>query len=367
MQRILSFFKEDVLFSLSLLIALISCFFGRFSLESIDYKVIFCLFGLMLWIKNIEKIGILNYLADQLIDVSKTNRSLIRNITFLAFFSSMLLTNDVAILTLMPIYLTMTQTLPKMKNKLTGAILLIIAANLGSSFFPFGNPQNLFLFSHYKLALLEFFSWSWWLLVFSILLLSLSFLFISKEKISKQTHTMPNIPAKSLLYLVGIGICLILSIFNVFPYYFIIPITTILLVKYNPRMLAEVDYRLLWTFVFFFIAVGNFAQLDSIASFINTQFKTPLRTFLGSILLSQGISNVPAALLIAPFTKQAQALFLGVNVGGLGTIIASLANLIGFKLYKSYFPTETSKFLVYFFLINLGFLLPFIFLCLPLL
>lgn len=146
MQRILSFFKEDVLFSLSLLIALISCFFGRFSLESIDYKVIFCLFGLMLWIKNIEKIGILNYLADQLIDVSKTNRSLIRNITFLAFFSSMLLTNDVAILTLMPIYLTMTQTLPKMKNKLTGAILLIIAANLGSSFFPFGNPKIYFYF-----------------------------------------------------------------------------------------------------------------------------------------------------------------------------------------------------------------------------
>lgn len=366
MQRVLSFFKEDLLFTLSLVIAFISCFFGRFSVDSIDFKVIFCLFGLMLWVKNIEKLGLLNYFAARLIDVSKTNRSIIRNITLLAFFSSMLLTNDVAILTLMPIYLTITVSVPNMKNKLTGAVLLIIAANLGSSFFPFGNPQNLFLFSHYRLTLSQFFSWSWWLLCYAALLLTLSFFFIPQTKIPKQTRSIPSIPTKKLLYLTSIGACLIVSIFDGLPYYIIVPITTVLLGQYDRQTLKEVDYKLLWTFVFFFVAVGNFAQLNSIASLIRHQFTTPLRTFLGSILLSQGISNVPAALLIAPFTKQAQALFWGVNVGGLGTIIASLANLIGFKLYKNYFPTEATKFLIYFFLINLVFLLSFILLFLPL-
>lgn len=360
MRRIILFFTDDLLFTISFFIALISCFFGQFSIASIDFKVIFCLFGLMLLVKNIEKLGILTYFADKLIDLSKTSRSLIRNITFLSFFSSMILTNDVAILTLMPIYLTIIKKFPDMKNKLFGAILLIIAANLGSSFFPFGNPQNLFLFSYYNLQLTDFFSWAWWLLLFSLLLLSCSFLLVKKEVIPAQKSSLPQINKLKTLFLALITVLILLSIFNVFPYWLVIPISTFLLVCYDKPMLRAVDYKLLWTFIFFFVAVDNFAQLTVVSTFVKEQFTTSQRTFFGSLLISQFISNVPAAILIAPFTNQAQALFWGVNVGGLGTIIASLANLIGFKLYREYYPKEGRKFLIMFTLVNLCFLFCFI-------
>ncbi|MGG5341348.1 SLC13 family permease [Enterococcus sp. AZ192] len=360
MKRIFSFFMHDLLFSISFLIALISCFFGTFSIESIDFKVIICLFGLMLLVANIEKLGVLTYLAEKLIDISTTTRALIRNITLLAFFSSMLLTNDVAILSLMPIYLTITKKVSDMSHKMTGAVLLIIAANLGSSFFPFGNPQNLFLFSYYSLTVGTFFSWASLLLLVSFSFLFLSFFWIKKTPIPNQEEPLPSIDQRKTNYLSLIGLVILVGVFDLFPYYIVIPIAVLLLSMYDFSSLKQVDYRLLATFIFFFIAVGNFSQLETISLLIKKQFTTSSATFFGSIAASQVISNVPAAILLAPFTTQTQALFFGVNIGGLGTIIASLANLIGFKIYKQYYPNQGKRFLLTFSLINLIFLLGFI-------
>ncbi|MGM0219936.1 SLC13 family permease [Enterococcus sp. AZ126] len=360
MKRFISFFTNDLLFTSSSLIALISCLFGSFSLKSIDFKVIFCLFGLMLFVKNIEKLGILNYFAEKMIDFSSTTRSLIRNIVLLAFISSMILTNDVAILTLMPIYLTIIQKFTDMENKIAGAVLLIIAANLGSSFFPFGNPQNLFLFSYYSLSTATFFEWAFALLLSSVLFLLLSFLFIKKRPIAKQTDSIPRIDKKQTIILSLIGVFILLGVFNILPYFIVIPIATSILIIYDKEMLWQVDHKLLWTFIFFFVAVGNFSQVEIIAAFIKEQFTTNTHTFFGSILVSQIISNVPAAILIAPFTDRSQALFWGVNIGGLGTIVASLANLIGFKLFKEYYPKQSKTFLLQFTLINLAFLICFV-------
>ncbi|MBO0466233.1 hypothetical protein JZO73_01670 [Enterococcus plantarum] len=360
MKRLYTFFTEDLLFSLSFLIAIISCAFGKFSFNSIDFKVIFCLLGLMLFVKNLEKLGILTYFAEKMIDFSSTTRSLIRNIVILSFLSSMVLTNDVAILTLMPIYLTIIKKFPKMENKILGAVLLIVAANLGSSFFPFGNPQNLFLFSYYSLSTLSFFKWSSVLLFSSVLFLLISFLFIKKSPIPTQHNLVPRINRPKALFLSMIGGFILLGVFAISPYYFVIPIAVILLTIYDRKTVSEIDYKLLWTFIFFFIAVGNFSQVEVLSSFIKDQFTTSSRSFFSSILVSQVISNVPAAILIAPFTEQSQALFWGVNVGGLGTIIASLANLIGFKLYKEYYPDQSTSFLLQFTAVNVVFLLGFI-------
>lgn len=360
MKRLYTFFTEDLLFSLSFLIAIISCYFGKFSLQSIDFKVIFCLLGLMLFIKNLEKFGILTYFADKMIDFSSTSRDLIRNIVFLSFFSSMILTNDVAILTLMPIYLTIIKKFPEMGDKIFGAVLLIVAANLGSSFFPFGNPQNLFLFSYYSLSTVTFFKWSIVLLISSIIFLLISFLFIKKRVLPKHHTLVPKIDKRKIPFFSFVGCFILLGIFNILPYYVVIPIAVIILTIYDKNVLRQIDYKLLWTFIFFFIAVGNFAQIELLSTFIREQFITNTQTFFGSILVSQIISNVPAAILIAPFTEQSQALFWGVNVGGLGTIIASLANLIGFKLYKEYYPKQSKVFLWQFTAINVVFLLFFI-------
>ncbi|GGC76962.1 anion transporter [Enterococcus wangshanyuanii] len=314
----------------------------------------------MLLVANIDKLGVLTYLAEKLIDVSINTRALIRNITLLAFFSSMLLTNDVAILSLMPIYLTITKKVPDMNHKLTGAVLLIIAANLGSSFFPFGNPQNLFLFSYYSLAAGTFFNWAFLLLLVSFVFLFLSFFWIKKSPIPNQEEPLPSIDQRNIIYLSLIGLLILIGVFDLLPYSIVIPIAILLLGIYDSSSLKKVDYRLLATFIFFFIAVGNFSQLETISLLIKKQFTTSSATFFGSIAVSQVISNVPAAILIAPFTAQTKALFFGVNVGGLGTIIASLANLIGFKIYKQYYPNQSKQFLLMFSLINLIFLIGFI-------
>lgn len=291
---------------------MISFAFGKFSFGSIDFKVIFCLLALMLFVKNLENLGILTYLADKMIDFSATTRSLIRNITILSFFSSMVLTNDVAILTLMPIYLTIIKKFSNMENKILGAVLLIIAANLGVAS-SFGNPQNLFLFSYYSLSTLSFFKWSIVLLLASTLILMLSFLFIKKRPLPPQHNFVPAINKKKLFFLSMVGSFILLGVFNVVPYYFVIPTAVVLLTIYDRDMLTQIDYKLLWTFIFFFIAVGNFAQVEVLSSLIKEQFTTSTRTFFGSILVSQFISNVPAAILIAPFTEQSQALFWGLT------------------------------------------------------
>lgn len=351
LKKVSHFFTQDLLFTLSLLVTIVSCFFGTPSIYSIDFKVIFCLFGLMLLLQNIEQLGILTYLSEKIIIHSTTTRQLIRNITLLSFASSMFVTNDVAILTFMPIYLTTVKKL-NLPNRSTGAIFLIIAANLGSSFFPFGNPQNLFLFSYFSIPLPTFFRWSIVLLLISLLFLELACLFLPKKKLVDFSVTNQSISKKKTLFLFILGLFILSSIVDFFPYWLVIPSTSLLLFFYNPSSIKKVDYRLLGTFIFFFIAIGDFSKFTPLTNRLRQQFTSSIHTFFGSILLSQLISNVPAAILIAPFTEHVKALFWGVNIGGLGTIIASLANLIGYKIFKNHEPQKTQEFMWRFACIN---------------
>lgn len=360
LKSIFYFFKEDLLFSFSLLAVGLSLFFGKPSADMVDFKVILCLFGLMLLIKNVENLGVLNYFAEKMIEISSNTRRLILNITLLSFFSSMLLTNDVAILTLMPIYLKITKKIDVLQKKIFGAVLLVIAANLGSSFFPFGNPQNLFLMSHFSLALSDFFHWAITLMSASLLFLLFSFLFVPKHYLAEQTKNVQIFDSRKASFLTMIFLLILAGVFDFVPYFISIPIAAVLLFLYDRKSFRELDYRLLATFVLFFIAVGCFSQSDAIVQVLKPRFHTEKQTFFISILLSQIISNVPAVILAAPFTKHIEALFYGVNVGGLGTLIASLANLIGFKIFKLYYPKEAKRYLKEFTVVNLIFLAAFI-------
>ena len=149
MKKVLNYFKNNKLLSFSFLLAIISCLIGRFSIGDIDFKVILTLFGLMLLIQGFEEIGFLRFVAQKLMHYSKDSRQLVQLMIILALIGSMFLTNDVAILTLLPIYLKILQILPQFKGRFLGAVLIIVAANLGSSFFPFGNPQNLYLYDFF--------------------------------------------------------------------------------------------------------------------------------------------------------------------------------------------------------------------------
>lgn len=356
MTRINVFLKKDLLFTLSGVLALLACLLGRLSADFIDYHVIFTLLGLMGVIKVFERLGVLDYFAEKLIRTSDTTRSLIRNLTFLAFFSSMILTNDIAILTLLPVFLKIVQKTPQFKGKLAGTTLLIVAANLGSSCLPFGNPQNLYLFEHYQVSFTDF-----CLLLLPFFCLSVAALlaacqWIPASPLVVESEKLPLLPAKNLLLPVVAMLLMILSVLHVLPYGAAVTAAVILTFIADKGALKEIDYRLLGTFVFFFLIVGNLSEIPAFIMIIQKLMGSFTSVLLSSALLSQFISNVPAALLLAPFTSQSSALILGVNIGGLGTLLASLANLIGYKVFIGYFPKEKKQLVQLFTLINFIFL-----------
>jgi Na+/H+ antiporter NhaD/arsenite permease-like protein len=354
LRKLLTFFQDDLLFTISLALALLTSFIGRFDIHFIDFQVVLTLFGLMLTINGLEKVGLLRFVGEWLVSKSHTLRSLIRTIVLLSFFSSMILTNDVAILTLLPMYLMITKNI-KERSVLLGAVYLIVAANLGSSLFPFGNPQNLFLFSFYDLPLTTFLQTTGLMALLSLLLLvgSIQLLPATTFTTKKDTHSFDK--NATVLYL-GLMVLMILGIFQLIPFVVATIIVSLIIFIRQRELFTTVDYRLLGTFICFFIIVGNIKEQEQLIAIIQPIFQQEQQTFLGSIALSQVISNVPAAILIAPFTTFKKAVLLGVNVGGLGTLIASLANLIGYKLIKQSLPKEQKHFLKKFYQVNVLFL-----------
>lgn len=355
MKRLFDFFRNDLLFSISFLLAIIAVTLGRFSIQDINFKVIATLGGLMLVISGLDATGILSYFGQILVKKSLTFRQLIRYIVLLSFFSSMFLTNDVAILTLLPIYLRMTKALANRQSVLLGSVYIIVAANLGSSFFPFGNPQNLFLYSYYNIPLLEFFYSTGLLAVLSLVLLMVSIQFIPKEPLSLIITSNPFDHQKALIYGL-LMIVMIAGVFSIISYLIAFIIVAIIILFWQPQLFQKVDYRLLYTFAFFFIIVGNLSQSEELINWLQRTFTSPVNTLLDGILASQVISNVPAAILLAPFTKYHQSILLGVNIGGLGTLIASLANLIGYKIVRIQIPNDRKLFTRNFYLINIIYL-----------
>ncbi|MDU5510942.1 MAG: SLC13 family permease [Enterococcus gilvus] len=354
MKRMANYFINNRLMSVSLLLAIISCLIGRFSAGFIDYKVIFSLFGLMLLIQGFEQVGVLRFVAQKLLHYSKNTRQLVQLMILLSLVGSMFLTNDVAILTLLPIYLKLLAVLPRFKGRFLGSVLIIVAANLGSSFFPFGNPQNLYLYDYYHVPLGQFLTWMFLVLLVSVLLLGLLTRLVAKDSLEEIDMEDHRFDRKETMLLSGLMLIMILVVLDVLPYQGVIPLVALIVAVYRRELFKEVDYGLLLTFVCFFLIVGNIGEAQFIKQFL--QSLNGKQIYLAGLGLSQVISNVPAAFLIAPFTTNQQAVILGVNIGGLGTLLASLANLIGYNLFRIYFPNETKKFLVLFSIVNFGLL-----------
>lgn len=340
--------------SISLILAIISCLIGRFSVGFIDYKVIFSLFGLMLLIQGFEQVGLLRFVAQKLLHFSKNSRQLVQLMIILSLIGSMFLTNDVAILTLLPIYLKLLSMLPKFKGRFLGSVLIIVAANLGSSFFPFGNPQNLYLYDYYHVPLGQFLSWMSLVLLVSLISLGLLTMLIAKDSLEEIDLKDNQVDRKETLLLAALMLVMILVVLDVLPYEWVIPLVALVVLFYRRELFKEVDYGLLLTFICFFIIVGNVGEASFIKEFLKSL--SGKQIYLAGLGLSQVISNVPAAFLIAPFTTNQQAVILGVNIGGLGTLLASLANLIGYNLFRIYFPDDTKKFLGLFSVVNFGLL-----------
>lgn len=366
-KRAIAFIKQEIVFILSFLLAVVSCFFVTPSKEYIDYidfRVLALLFCLMIVIQGFASIGVFHKLGETLLKKLSTTRALTLVLICLCFFSSMLITNDVALITFVPFTVLILQLANKMDRLITIVVLETIASNLGSMLTPLGNPQNLYLYTVSGMSLGSFILTLLPYSAIAFLLLVICTLFIRKESISIQMadehasakeQTKGILPTKGLLILYSILFVLcLLVVLHVLPFPVVLILVSIAALIFDRAVFRQVDYFLLLTFLCFFIFIGNMKNIPAVHEFLSRVITD--HEFLSGLLASQVISNVPATLLLSGFTDKWPALLIGVNIGGLGTLIASLASLISYKLYVKTADSKTSRYLLTFTLYSIVFL-----------
>ncbi|MGB9813886.1 MAG: SLC13 family permease [Thermovenabulum sp.] len=343
--------KEDVVLLISFFLAVFTSFLSTPKIEYIDFKVLISLFNLMIVIEAFEDLKLLEMLAINILDKFNNEQRVTLALVLLTFLFSMFITNDVALITLVPLALIIAQ-----KTKINPAEIIVfqtLAANIGSSLTPIGNPQNLFLFSKYKIGIIEFFKIMSPFVLLGLVVLYLLVLKIPREIINFHIEQVEVKDKTKAVIFSLLFILIILSIFNVINYYIAFVITIIVTFIINKKIFIQVDYALLLTFAFFFIFIGNLSSLDSIKAYFIKLLSRPKTTFISSVILSQLISNVPCAILLSGFTKNYRELLLGVNIGGMGTLIASLASVISFKFYVNEYKGYKKDYLIKFTVYNL--------------
>jgi len=343
-------FKKDPVFYASLILAVASCFVAKPKVSYIDFKVLACLFNIMVVVKAFEELHLLERMSVGILNRCRTSHSVSLVLIMLSFFSSMLLTNDVALLTLVPLTLVIGRK--SGLDMMPVIILQTLAANIGSSLTPMGNPQNLYLFSYYKLHAGQFFATVGVFVAFGFLWL---ILLNQKSPNSKLDFTLNTIDIKDIKLAVLWGVVfavIVLSVFGIVDYVIAFALTAIVALCINRRLLLRVDYPLLLTFVCFFIFIGNISHIAMVSDMMKRFLDNGTKAYFGSIMLSQIISNVPCAILLSRFTAHWKELLLGVNIGGMGTIIASLASVISYKLYIGEKPENAGKYMAKFSVYN---------------
>lgn len=342
--KILSFIKKEIVLFVAVVLAIVSVCVIRPSfgivLASVDFRVLALLFSLMIVIQAFSSINLLDCAASALLRLCKNTRILYFVMTFLVFVFSMFVTNDVALLTFIPLTILLCS-----KADLKCMMLVIletVSANLGSCVTPMGNPQNLFLYSFYDFGAADFFSTTLKIAVPSVFLLAFIILFLTRGnnnsgisiKLDCSDEKKVDVDFKFILYVLDF-VLLILTVFRIVDYRIALGVTVVVICICNISLFKKVDYSILFTFTGFFIFTGTVSTIPAISNFLRANLSSFNSTYAAGILFSQIISNVPAALLLSKFTAEGKALVLGVNAGGLGTLIASLASLISFKIYKA--------------------------------
>jgi Na+/H+ antiporter NhaD/arsenite permease-like protein len=350
----LSFLKKDIVFTISLVLAVGSCIFQTPKAEYLNFPVLISLFNLMIAIKAFEELRVLDKFAISILNRCSNSKTVSAILILLCFFSSMIFTNDVALLTFIPLTLVINR---KTKMPMMDTIILqTIAANIGSSLTPMGNPQNLFIYSYYGIGPMPFFAT---VIVIPILGIISLYFFIQRLDQKELKVEIPPIQVTNSRRTLVWGIVLVViiaSIFGVIPYQVALIITLITVAILNRKLLFKIDYFLLLTFICFFIFVGNISNTTAMHTVATASLKDADSIYFSSILISQIISNVPASILLAEFTTNWEPLLLGVNIGGLGTIIASMASVISYKLYIQNDPNDGKKYLLKFSIYNFLFL-----------
>ncbi len=320
-----------------------------------DLKTLSCLFCVLSVVCALKNIRFFYILAERIVRLCRNARISVLALVYITFIGSMLIANDMALLTFLPLgYLVLTST-GKEKYMAFTFIMQNIAANLGGMLTPFGNPQNLFLYTEFGIPNGEFVRIMAPPFILSVSLITLCCLiFVKPEPLSLPDRHISLDPKKTVLYLVLFAFSIAI-VFRGIPYQAGLVIIPAVLLLADRKALADVDYPLLATFVFFFIFAGNMGRIDAVRDFFSALLEK--NTLVFSALSCQVISNVPSAILLSQFTDNYADLLVGVNIGGVGTLISSLASLITFREYTGHNPNRVGRYILEFSAFNFAFLL----------
>jgi len=353
----LAFVKKHTVFCIAALAALITCFFvppDREYFTYFDWKTLVCLFLTLAVVCALRNIKFFTILARRLVLITGNLRGLFLMLICITFLGSMLIANDMALITFLPLGYFALSVTGKEKYMAYLFILQNISANLGGMLTPFGNPQNLYLYSYYNIPTGEFCKIMLPPFLLAITLLVLACIPVKGIKLTINQEFPEKLNVKrTALYLILFAFSLLI-VFRVIPFWLGLIIVPAVLLFIDRESLLMVDYPLLGTFFFFFIFAGNLARIDVVNTFLSSLLEKD--TLLISALSCQGISNVPSAILLSRFTTDYPALLLGVNIGGTGTLIASLASLITFSEFRILYPGHSRLYFWLFTLINVIFL-----------
>lgn len=354
---ILRFIKKYTVFCVAALAAVATCFLvppDREYLSYFDWSTLACLFLTLAVICAFRNIKFFTIIARKLVLLTGNLRSLFFMLIVITFIGSMIIANDMALITFLPLGYFALSVAKREKYIPYLFILQNISANLGGMLTPFGNPQNLYLYSYFKIPTLEFCKIMLPPFLLAIALLGVACLFVKPEKLVIGEKFPEKLSIKRTVLYSVLFLFSILIVFRVIPFWLGLIIVPLVLLAVDREALYMVDYALLGTFFFFFIFAGNLSRIDAVNTVISSLLQRD--TLLVSVLCCQGISNVPSAILLSRFTTNYKALLMGVNIGGTGTLIASLASLITFSEHRILYPGHTKQYFWLFTLINIIFL-----------
>lgn len=361
--RILAWLREETVLVVSALLAAGSCLLVKPDEEYLSYfpgnmDTILILFCLMTVVAGLRSLGVFRYVGHCLLEKIRSERGVVLLLVFLCFLGSMVITNDVALITFVPFGMIVLQMCGKEKLVIPLVVLQTIAANMGSSLTPIGNPQNLYLYSKSCAKVGDFLLWMLPYTLVTGICIWLAVLFQKKEQVDYKPEKSGAVWGKKrkfyfISYAVLFLFCL-LSVAKVLPPLVLFLMSLAFFLVADRKILWCIDYALLGTFIGFFIFIGNLGRVSAFRDFfagILTGHET-----LAGVISSQVISNVPAALLLSGFTDKWESLVVGTNLGGLGTLIASMASLISYKQMVRQYPGLKGKYFLYFTLGNVGML-----------
>ena len=359
MSKIKAFIKKEPVFFISALCALGTMVLvppDKEYLGYIDFRVLCLLFCLMAVVAGFKSVGMFNALTYQLLSKIKSGKALGVTLVVLPFFSSMLVTNDVALIIFIPFTISLIQK-SECKNKVVPIIVLqTVAANLGSMLTPIGNPQNLYLYNLSQMGLGEFILCMLPNTLISFVLLVIGLFFIKgKNDVVTQSNTdaLKVEKKQTIIYLI-LFVLSLMVVAKVIAIEGVLAIVLVVVFTVDKEVLKTVHYCLLFTFISFFIFTGNLGNIPAIRETLQALVNG--RELIVGVAASQAISNVPAALLLSGFTNDYRALLAGVNIGGLGTLIASMASLISYKILANHYDEKKGSYFKWFTIVNVLFL-----------